>query len=169
MTDIKYSLMEITGDLLRLEEMMDDPELDPQTLSDTMEGIEGAFEDKFDGYAAVIRRMNSQIEMMETENRRIADRITTWKANVKRMKEVMLFAMTATGKTKFKTAQNSFWIQKNPESVVIDTEDVRAIPEDYLTFKEPEPNKTAIKAAIKDGVDFKGLAHIEQTEGVRWR
>jgi hypothetical protein len=60
-------------------------------------------------------------------------------------------------------------VQANPESVVIDTENVRDIPEDYLKFKEPEPDKKAIKEAIKDGVNFAGLAHIEQTEGVRWR
>ena len=81
----------------------------------------------------------------------------------------MTDVMQATGKLKFKTAAHSYWVQQNPESVVIDTKDVREIPEEYLTLKEPEPNKTAIKAAIKDGVDFSGLAHIEQTEGVRWR
>ncbi len=53
--------------------------------------------------------------------------------------------------------------------MVIDTENVRDIPEDYLTFKEPEANKTAIQKAIEEGKDFSGLAHIEQTEGVRWR
>lgn len=169
MSDFKYSLMDLTNDFRQIMEMMDDPDLDPQTLKDTMEGIEGALEDKFDGYAAVIRIMTSQMKMLNEEKDRIEARMKSWENNVKRMKELMTLSMQTTGKVKFKTAQNSFWVQKNPESVVIDTEDVRAIPEDYLTFKEPEPNKTAIKAAIKDGVDFKGLAHIEQTEGVRWR
>jgi hypothetical protein len=77
--------------------------------------------------------------------------------------------MEVTGKTKFKTDLFNFGIQKNAPSVVIDVEDVRDIPEDYLKFKEPEVDKTAIKAAINDGVDLTGIAHLEQKFSLRIR
>lgn len=169
MSDFKYTLTEITADLRQIMEMMDDPELDPQTLKDTMEGIEGAFEDKFDGYAAVIRTMNSQMNMLKEEKDRIESRIKAWENNVKRMKELMTLSMQTTGKVKFKTAQNSFWVQKNPESVVIDAKRWEDIPKDFLRFKDPEPNKDKMKEAIKAGADLEGIAHLEQTEGVRFR
>jgi hypothetical protein len=53
--------------------------------------------------------------------------------------------------------------------VVIDVEDVRDIPEDYLKFKEPEVDKTAIKAAINHGVELTGIAHLEQKFSLRIR
>jgi hypothetical protein len=53
--------------------------------------------------------------------------------------------------------------------VVIDVENVRDIPEDYLKFKEPEVDMTAIKAAINDGVDLSGIAHLEQSQSLRIR
>jgi hypothetical protein len=74
---------------------------------------------------------------------------------------------TVTGKTKFKTAKNSFWTQKNKASVVIDAKSVWDIPEDFRRYKDPEPDKTKIGKAIAAGQDFTGIAHMEQTESVR--
>ena len=169
MSDFKYSLMDLTNDFRQIMEMMDDPDLDPQTLKDTMEGIEGALEDKFDGYAAVIRIMTSQMKLLKEEKDRIEARMKSWENNVKRMKELMTLSMQTTGKVKFKTAQNSFWVQKNPESVVVDAKSFEDIPEDFLRYKDPEPDKEKMKTAIKAGADLTSIAHIEQTEGVRFR
>lgn len=163
------NIFNLSDDYMQILGMMDDPELDKQMLRDTMEGIEGALEDKFDNYVYVAKEMQADITALEQTIKELQERKNSKESNLKKMKEIMTLVMNTTGKVKFKTSLHSYWVQKNPESVVIDTEDVREIPEDYLTFKEPEPNKTAIKEAIKDGMDFQGLAHIEQTEGVRWR
>ena len=163
------NIFNLSDDYMQILGMMEDPELDQQMLKDTMEGIEGALEDIFDNYVYVAKEMQADITTLEQTIKELQARKTSKENNLKKMKEIMTLMMNTTGKVKFKTSLHSYWVQKNPESVVIDTEDVRAIPEDYLTFKEPEPNKTAIKEAIKDGKDFQGLAHIEQTEGVRWR
>lgn len=163
------NIFDLADDYLQILSMMDDPDLNPQTLRDTMEAVDGTLEDKFDNYVFVAKEMQADINTLEETIKELQARKNSKEANLKKMKEIMTLVMNTTGKVKFKTSLHSYWVQKNPESVVIDTEDVRAIPEDYLTFKEPEPNKTAINAAIKDGKNFHGLAHIEQTEGVRWR
>ena len=64
MSEPKITLMDLTGDYLQMLDLLDDPELDPQTLKDTMEGIEGAFEDKFDGYAAVLRQISGYVKTL---------------------------------------------------------------------------------------------------------
>ena len=163
------NIFDLSADYLQILGMMDDPELDEQMLKDTMEGIDDALEDKFDSYVYVAKQEQGDIDVLDKTIKELTARKQSKENNLKKLKKVMTDVMNVTGKVKFKTALHSYWVQKNPESVVIDVEDVRAIPEDYLTFKEPEPNKTAIKEAIKDGKDFQGLAHIEQTEGVRWR
>lgn len=163
------NIFNLSDDYLQILGMMEDPDLNKQMLKDTMEGIEGALEDKFDNYVFVAKEMQADIKALEETIKELQARKDSKESNLKKLKEIMTLVMNTTGKVKFKTSLHSYWVQKNPESVVIDTEDVRAIPEDYLKFADPEPDKTAIKAAIKDGVDFQGLAHIEQTEGVRWR
>lgn len=161
------NIYELTADMMKILSMMDDPELDQQTLKDTMEGIEGAYEDKFDGYAAVIRQLTGYINELDEEKKRIDARKESFQNNVKKMKKIMLESMNATGKTKFKTAKNSFWTQKNKASVVIDAKSVWDIPEDFRRYKDPEPDKTKIGEAIAAGQDFTGIAHMEQTESVR--
>ena len=161
------NIYELTADMMKILSMMDDPDLDQQTLKDTMEGIEGAYEDKFDGYAAVIRQLTSYINELEEEKKRIDARKESFENNVKKMKKIMLESMNATGKTKFRTAKNSFWTQKNKASVVIDAKSVWDIPEDFRRYKDPEQDKTKIGEAIAAGQDFTGIAHMEQTESVR--
>ena len=47
----KTTLYELTEQFQALQDMAYDPEVDEQTLKDTMEGLWGEIEDKADGYA----------------------------------------------------------------------------------------------------------------------
>ena len=163
------SIYEITDDFLRIQDMMEDPELDPQTLADTLEAIEGELEVKAENYAKVMKNLEGDIVAIKAEIDRLTAKKRAIENNIKNMKATLQNVMEMTGKTKFKTDLFSFGIQKNAPSVVIDVEDVRDIPEDYLKFKEPEVDKTAIKAAINDGVDLSGIAHLEQSQSLRIR
>ena len=52
--------------------------------------------------------------------------------------------MSAIGKVKFRTDRHSYYFSHN-ERVEIDTEDLNKIPDDCLSYKDPTPNKTAIR------------------------
>ena len=163
------NIYELTQDYLRLLEMAEDPELDPEVIADTFEGIEGELEIKAENYAKVMKNLEGDIAALKAEEERLAKKRKAIENNIKRMKGTLQEAMELTGKTKFKTDLFSFGIQKNAPSVVIDAADIRDIPEDYLKFKEPEVDKTAIKNAINAGVNFEGLAHLEVSQSLRIR
>lgn len=163
------NIYELTQDYLRLLEMAEDPELDPEVIADTFEGIEGELEIKAENYAKVMKNLEGDIAALKAEEERLAKKRKAIENNIKRMKGTLQEAMELTGKTKFKTELFSFGIQKNAPSVVIDAADIRDIPEDYLKFKEPEVDKTAIKNAINAGVNFEGLAHLEVSQSLRIR
>lgn len=163
------NIYELTQDFLTIQEMMEDPELDPQTLADTMEAVEGELEIKAESYAKIMKNLDGDVEALENEIRRLTSRKKAIEENIKRMKAALQGMMEVTGKTKFKTDLFSFGIQKNAPSVVIDAEDVYDIPEDYLKYKAPEINKTAIKEAIQMGENLEGIAHLEQSMSLRIR
>jgi len=68
------TLYELTGDYLSLLEMADDPETDPQAFADTLEGIDGALEDKAEGYAKVIKQLDSDVAGLKAEIERLQAR-----------------------------------------------------------------------------------------------
>lgn len=163
------SIYELTADYLQILEMMEDPELDPQTLADTMEGVEGELEIKAENYARVMKNLEGDVAALKAEETRLSEKRKTIENNIKRMKQTLQSMMTITGKTKFKTELFSFGIQKNAPSVIIDASDINNIPPDFLKFKDPEVDKTKIKEAIQGGADLSGIAHLEQTESLRIR
>ena len=163
------TLYELTNDYMNLLELAEDPDIDEQAFMDTLEGIEGALEDKAEGYAKVIRTLEGDAAACDAESKRLRNKKQTIENNIKRMKAALQCAMQITGKTKFKTSLFSFGIQKNPAAVVIDEEHLENIPDRFLIPQDPQIDKRAIKEALKAGEDLEGLAHLEQTESLRIR
>ena len=160
------NLYEITQDYLQILSMMEDPELDPQTLADTMEAVEGELEIKAENYAKVMKNLEADVAGIKAEIDRLSERKKTIENNIKRMKEALQFSMETTGKTKFKTELFSFSVRNNAPKVVMDEEYIENVPERFLKYKDPEINRTAIKEAIQNGEDLEGVAHLEQTRSL---
>lgn len=160
------NLYELTNDYLQILSMLEDPELDPQTLADTMEGIEGEFEIKAENYAKVMKNLEGDILAIKTEIDRLTAKKKALENNIKNMKSTLQTAMETTGKTKFKTELFSFGIRKNAPAVIIDEPYIENVPERFLKYSDPTINRTAIKEAIQNGEDLEGLAHLEQSKSL---
>lgn len=160
------TLYEVAQDYLQIMAMMEDPELDPQTLADTMEAVEGELEIKAENYAKVMKNLEADVSGIKAEIDRLSERKKTIEKNIKRMKENLQNAMEITGKTKFKTELFSFGVRTNAPAVVMDEQYIENIPERFLKYSEPTINKVAIKEAIQKGEDLEGVAHLEQTKSL---
>ena len=161
------NIYEITNDYLQIMAMLEDSDLDPQTLADTMEGIEGEFEIKAENYAKVMKNLEGDILAIKTEIDRLTAKKKALENNIKNMKSTLQTAMETTGKTKFKTELFSFNIQKSAPAVVIDLEDMSKLPSQFIKQRDIEADKTAIKEALKRGENLDGIAHFEQSESLR--
>ena len=163
------TLYEMTEEFLELLEMAEDPDTDPQALADTMEALNMDLEDKADGYAKVIRQLEADAAACDAESKRLRAKKTAMENGVKRMKQALQTSMELTGKRKFKTALFSFGIQKDPASLVIDEDYIENIPPRYLIYQDPVIDRQKLKADLTAGMELDGIAHLEQTEGVRIR
>ena len=157
----------LTAEWLTVYEMLGDPDADLQAIADTLEGIEGEIEAKADNYAVIINELKADAEKIRTEEKRLADRRRALENRVEYLKATLECAMYATGKLKFKTPFYSFGIQKNPPTVIIDN--AEKIPPEYLVWTEPTVNKKQMLVDMRSGKDLAGVAHLEQTEGLRIR
>ena len=93
------SLYELTGELMQLFEMLEDPEMDEQAVRDTMEAVEGEFDVKVDGWCRVIRSIETEAKQLREEEKRLHDRRVACENNAKRSKELIKEYLRAVGRT----------------------------------------------------------------------
>lgn len=160
------TIREITGEFKALLEMAEEQEIDQQTIVDTIESIDGEFEDKADGYAKVDASLGDKVDAIDKEMKRLANMKTVINNNRKRIKSNLENAMRETGKTKFKTALYSFHIQKNP--VALHILDETKIPKVYFVPQPDMLDKKRLKEYIKEHGDT-DFAELKQGESLRIR
>ena len=141
-------------------------ELDPEVMKDTLDSIEDAIENKAENIAKLVRNLESDVSAYKEEEDRLKTKRQAMENKVKWLKTYLEDNMKLTGKTKFKSGMFNFSIQKNPVSVNITDENI--LPEDYLIPQPPKVDKTSLKEALKSGIEVPG-AELKQTEGLRIR
>lgn len=160
------TLYDLTQDWIQLMNLLEDG-ADEDVINDTLEGLDYEIEDKAEGYAKVIRNIESDIAGLKTEIERMTDRKRVLENNISRLKNNLQAAMELTGKTKFKTDLFSFNVQNNPAAVIMDEQYLENIPEEYLIPQEPKLDRKKLAADLKAGVDLEGIAHLEQSRSLR--
>lgn len=163
------TLYELQQDYLTLLDMMDDENIDPQAITDTMEAVEGDLEMKAENYAKIMKNISGDIEKLKAEEKRIANRRKSLENNVDVMKQKLFETMKTTGKEKFKTPLFSFSIAKNGGKlpVIIDV-DFSSLPDD-LVVVDRKPNLDLIRSMLETEGENK-IAHFgERKESLRIR
>lgn len=158
------TLYELTGQYLALMDIAEDA--DPDALRDTLEGLEGEFEDKADNYAKVIKNLEGQADVLDKEIERLQGKKKGISNSIKSIKGNLERCMINTGKRKFKTTLFSFGIQKNPPTVSVVNE--AAIPENFWKQQDPVLDKKALTAFLKENGPTE-YAQLTQGESLRIR
>ena len=141
-------------------------DLDPEVMKDTLDSIEDAIENKAENIAKLIRNLESDVSAFKTEEDRLKTKRQATENKVKWLKTYLEDNMKLTGKTKFKSGMFNFSIQKNPVSVNVLNESI--LPDEFLIPQPPKVDNTSLKELLKSGVEIPG-AELKQTESLRIR
>ena len=162
------NIYELTSGIQILWDLMDQGELDDDTLIDAMENSQEELNIKLENYCKFIKNLEADIAGLKEEEKRLAARRKTMENTIERAKAAMQWAMNAAGEKKVKGNLFTISLQANPEKVVLETEDINSIPTDYIRMKEPEIDKAKVKEDLKAGKEL-SFARLERTEGIRIR
>lgn len=146
-------LYELTAEFMQLQSMLEnaEPGEDLQLYFDTIEGIQGEFDDKIAGCAAVYKNLLADEKALKEESKRLAERAAVVNNKAERLKAYMKQAMETVGTVKSGNAVNPVSIAKNGGKIpVIYTEDERNIPEKWKKI-EYKLDKTAVSDALNRG------------------
>ena len=163
-------LFEITAALQSIVDAVENGEIPESAIADTLESITATLEEKADNTACVIKNITAEILALRAEERKLAERRRIKENQVERLREYLANALLQSGYNKIETARNKISFRKS-ESVKIDDESAfiewaMKDNDEYLTYKEPTINKTAIKKALADGKEIKG-ARMEQKQNLQ--
>ena len=133
---------------------------------DTLSGIEEEFDVKAENVAAYIKSLKAEADALKAEEAALSRRRKAKENQLERMKAYLLENMLLINRQKIDTPRAKLSIRTNPESVQFDDENEfitmceKTGMEDYLRYKAPEINKTAVKERLKSGLVLDGVRLI---------
>jgi len=117
---------------------------------------------KIENVACWIKDLKAEAEAIKAEKQALAERQRVAENKAESLKKWLAYALDG---QKFGTAKCAISF-RNTESVEVTDEGLEALMKehgDLLTYKKPEPNKTAIKQALKDGLTVAGVELVRNT------
>lgn len=137
-----------------------------QAWFDTLDGVEEEFETKAENIAAYIKGLKVEADAIKAEETALSLRRKVKENQIKRMKSYLLENMQLINRKKIDTPRAKLSIRNNAESVQFDDEEqflrlcLARGQDDYLRYKDPELNKTAVKKALQSGMEIDGASLI---------
>ena len=153
---------EYRADLDRLSDL----DLDENTLSDTLEGMQWPVEQKATQVSYVIRNLEALAAQIKDAEQQMAARRKAIESRAERVREYLRASMQACGMTKIESPHFSITLRQNPPKVVVD--DPEAVPLEYWRqppLPDPELDKKAMAEAMKAGEVIEG-ARLERCVSV---
>ena len=125
-------------------------------VMDTLDKLNCQREEKIESIACWIKGMDAEEEALKAESKKLKERAD--RLAKKRDRVTGFLEQTLAGE-KFKTEKVVVSYRKSAQTVIRDEDE---LPEEYWKVKiTRDPDKTAIKKAIKDGIEVPGAEVIE--------
>lgn len=125
--------------------------------AERLDALEMEKHDKIENVACWIKELKAEAEALKAEKMAFAERQKVAENKAESLKNYLAYVLNGQA---FKTTRASVTFRKSQS---VDIPDIYKLDENYLRYKEPEADKTAIKEAIKAGQTVKGATLIENT------
>ena len=146
------NLYEIDQGILECIDFETGEVIDPDRLED----LQMERSQKIENVCLWVKKLLSDAEAIKAEKDALADREAKCRKKAEQLKEWLGKALEG---QKFSTARCAVSFRR---SETVEVADVALLPEDLLRVKTTvEPNKTVIKALLKDGQDVVGCCLVE--------
>lgn len=156
-------LYEIANDHKGLMALTDESDLD---ITDTLEGIEGEFNDKAESLVAVVLNMDGDVSAIDAQIERLNARKSAIRNRQESMKDYLRQNMEATGIKKISCPLFTINCVQGREIALIENED--SLPDEYVKVKTTvSPDKNAITKALKEGEDVPGASLQRAKSSIR--
>ena len=148
------NLYELSNQFAMIQQLIEDgAEGFEQALAD----IQGEISEKLDGYAMVIKNIESDIAGLKAEEKRLSERRKAMENNVVQMKERMADTLKTVDGQRLKTEKFTFSFRKSSK---VEVADMDSLPQQFIKV-ERTVSRSELAKALKAGEQIEGAALIE--------
>lgn len=123
---------------------------------EAFEKIQLERDEKIENIALWVKNLKADAEALKAEKLAFADR---QKAAEKKIESLRKLISDALGGQPLETSRVKLSFRKSTE---VQIDDIDELPDEFLRYKEPEPDKAAIKAAINEGKEVAGAKLVSK-------
>lgn len=126
-------------------------EADPEKLDELLM----MRDEKIEGLALWVKDLKAEADAIRAEEKALAERR---QAKERKAESIKAYLEKVLAGQKFETSRAVCSFRKTQK---VEITDLDKIPDDYLRYSTPTADKTAIKAAIKDGISIEGAELVD--------
>jgi hypothetical protein len=159
---MSQSLYVIAGEYASIANKLEESDLPPEVIADTLESLSGDLQTKATNVAMFSQNLRATAEAIREAAKAQVDRAKAIERKADQIEKYLKDNMERTGITKIECPYFVIAIKQNPPSVVIDDES--ALGMEYFNYPEPPkptPDKKLIGEVLKNGGEVAG-AHLER-------
>lgn len=145
------NLYEIDQEIMNCVDMETGEIIDPARLDE----LQMDRDTKIENIACWIKNLNADAEAYKAEKQSFADRQKAAENKAESLKKYLANYLAG---QKFSTPKVAISFRKTSS---VNVTDISQLPEEFLKFADPTPDKTAIKNAIKAGTTVTGAEIVE--------
>ena len=130
-------------------------DLDPETLADTLESLELPRNEKLDNVATWIEENQMKLNWLKDKKRQLSDVETSIKKQTENLQEFLTKAIDDSGQKEIQTENHILKPRNYKDSVIVEA--TEKLPIDYIVCSEVvKPNKKLIYEDLKKGKSIRG-------------
>ena len=152
------ALYELANDDRELLTLADSGDVPMEVIRDTLEGLQGDIEVKAVQVAKFALGLDATADQIDAAAKAMQERANRVRKRSEQIRAYLLLQMQMTNISKIECPEFTLSVRKTPEAVQI--METAVIPAEYM--RQPEappakPDKVALKAALKAGVEIPGV------------
>jgi hypothetical protein len=156
------TLYEMTGNILNLYRLLEDGEIDEQTVNDTIEAM--CVADKLEDYCKVIRQFEADAAAYAAEKKRFEEKQKRAEKTIEKMQNAIIKHFAAAGKTEDRCGLFEIKISTSKAANIVNES---KIPSEYVKVEQTTKiDKAAIRKVLLGGGSVEG-AELKINQSVK--
>lgn len=159
--DTLYELSQTYADFLAAVESGEIPD---EAIQDTLEGLGGEITNKADSIACIIKQLNAEAAAIKAEETALTERRQAKERRRDSLKDYLSRELEFCGISKVETARTRISFRPSAQVNIADMGLFEGFADykNYVTYKDPVPDKKAISEALKSGIAIPGCEIVEK-------